>query len=142
MLPLSFLVEVLFTAPLPMTFHAKMETCFLVIVILHCQSCVHLFPLPQMEAKAILPLLVGPTNKEDIGLFLLKVPLGSSKHVQQLWERGLNLVHVKVNNELRKGIRKRLQNKARAHLKREFNSEHDQPLDPLYHIKYMCLYRR
>ena len=58
----------------------------------------------------------------------MKVPFGSSKHVQQLWERGLNLVNVKVNNELRKGVQKRLKNKVRAHLNREFNSEHYQPL--------------
>ena len=135
MLALSFLVEVLFTVPLPMSFHATVETHSLVITILPCQSCFHLLlPFAPFGGKGYLPLLVGPSNKEDLGLFLLKVPLGSSKHVQQLGERGLNLVHVKVANELREGVRKRLKNKVRAHLNREFNSEHCQPLNPLNHL--------
>ena len=103
MLPLSFLVEVLFIVPLLMSFHAILETRSLVIVILPCQSCFHLLlPFAPFGSKGYLPLLVGPTNKEDLGLFLLKFPLDNSKHVQKLWERGLNLVYVKVNNELRK----------------------------------------
>ena len=56
MLLLSFLVEVLFTLPLPMSFPAIVETCSFV------------------TAKGYLPLLVGPTNKEVLGLFFLKVP--------------------------------------------------------------------
>ena len=84
MLPLSFLVEVLFTVPLPMSFHATVETRSLVIAVLLCQSCFHLLlPFAPLGGKSYLPLLVGPTNKDDLGFFLLKVPLGSSKHVQR-----------------------------------------------------------
>ena len=130
MLPLSFLVEVLFTVPLAMSFHATMETCSLVIAVLCCQSFFHLIlPFAPFGDKGYLPVLVGPTSKEDLGLFLLKVPLGSSKHVQQLRERDLNFVHVKVKNGLRKGAQKRLKNKVRAHLNREFNSKQFQPHD-------------
>ena len=83
MLPLSFLVEVHFTVPLPMSFHATVKTRSLVIAVLLCQICFHLlFPFAPFGGKSYLPLLVGPTNKEDLGLFLLKVPLGSSKDVQ------------------------------------------------------------
>ena len=135
MLPLSFLVELLFTVPLLMSFHATVETRSLVIAVLRCQSCFHLLlPFSPLGVKGYLPLLVGPTNKEELGHFLLKVLLDSSKHVQQLWERRLNLIHVKVNNELRKRVWKRLKNKIPAHLNREFNSEHCQPLDPLNHL--------
>ena len=84
MLPLSFLVEVLFTIPLLMSFHATVETHSLVIAVFLCQSCFHLLlPFAPFGGKSYLPLLVGPTNKKDLGLFLLKVPLGSSKHVQR-----------------------------------------------------------
>ena len=83
MLPLRFLVEVLFIHPLSMSFHATVETCSLVIIVIPCQSCFHLLlPFAPFGGKSYLPLLVSPTNKEDLGLFLLKVPLGSSKHVQ------------------------------------------------------------
>ena len=85
MLPLSFLVEVLFILPLLISFHATVETRSLVIGILFCQSFFHLLlPFAPVGGKGYLPLLVGPTNKKDLGLFLLKVPLGSSKHVQHL----------------------------------------------------------
>ena len=78
MLPLSFLVEVLLIVPLPMSFHATIETRSLVIAVLPCQSCFHfLLPFAPLRGKGYLPLLVGPTNKEDLGLFLLKVPLGN-----------------------------------------------------------------
>ena len=127
MLLLSFLVEVLFTVPLPMSFHATVETCSLGITIIPCQSCFHLLlPFASSGGKVYLPLLVGLTNKEDLGLFLLKVLLGSSKHVQQLRERGMNLFHVKFINELRNEVRKRLKNKVRAHLNKEFNSRSTQ----------------
>ena len=93
-----------------------------------------LLPFAPFGGRCWISLLFGPTNKEDMGLFLLKVPLGISKHVQQLQERGLNLVHVKVNNEQRKEVWKELENKVCAHLNMKFNSKHRQPLDPLYHI--------
>ena len=125
MLLLSFLVEVLFTVSLLMSFHITMETCSLVIDVLPCRSCFHLLlPFAPFGGQGYLPLLVGLANKEDLGFFLLKVPLGNSKHVQQLQERGLNLNYVKVNNELRKEFRKRLKNKVHAHLNTKFNFEH------------------
>ena len=66
MLLLSFLVEVLFTSPLPMSFHNTLETCSLVIAVFPCQSCFHLLlPFASLGGKGYLPLLVGPTNKED-----------------------------------------------------------------------------
>ena len=85
MLPLSFLFEVLSTVPLPISFHATVETRSLVIAVLPCQSCFYLLlPFAPLGGKGYLPLLLSPTNKKDLALFLLKVPLGSSKHVQQL----------------------------------------------------------
>ena len=84
MLSLSFLIEVLLTVSLPMSFYVTVETRSLIIPVLPCQSCFHLLlPFAPFGGKSYLPLLVGPTNKEDLGLFLLKVPLGSKKHVQR-----------------------------------------------------------
>ena len=105
MLPLSFLVEVPFTIPILISFHAIVETRSLVIDVLPCRSCFHLLlPFAPLGGKGYLSLLVGPTNKEDMRFFLQKVPFSNCKHVQQLWERGLNIVHVKVNNDLRKRV--------------------------------------
>ena len=87
-----------------------------------------------LGGRGYLPLLVGPPNTEDMRLLLVKVPLGSYKHIQKLLERDLNLVHVKFNNALRKGVGKRLKNKLCAYLNCEFNFDHCQPLDPLHHL--------
>ena len=57
-----------------------------------------------LRGRGCLPLLVGPANEEDLGLSLLKILLDSSKHVHQLQERGMNIVYIKVNNKMRKGV--------------------------------------
>ena len=90
MLPLRLLIEVLFIVHLPMSFHVTVKTCSLVVTVLPCQSCFHLLlPFAPLRGRGYLPLLFGPTNKEDMGLFLLKVPLGSSKHVKKTLGEGL-----------------------------------------------------
>ena len=70
MFPLSFLVEVIFTVPLPMYFHATVETRSLVIAVLPCRSCFHmLLPFAPLGGKSYLPLFVGTTNQEDMRFF-------------------------------------------------------------------------
>ena len=75
MLLLSFLVQVLFIVLLLMSFHTIVETRSLVIIVLPYQSYFYLLlTFSSLGGKGCLPLLVGPTNKEDLGLFILKVP--------------------------------------------------------------------
>ena len=69
MLPLSFLVEVLVIIPLPMSFHATVETCSLVITVLVEVAFTCFFPLPLFEAKATFLFLLVPPTRRGLGAF-------------------------------------------------------------------------
>ena len=51
MLPPSFLVEVLLTVALPMSFHTTVETCSVVITVLVKVAFTCFFPLPLFGGK-------------------------------------------------------------------------------------------